>query len=415
MFIVGSGKNKKALEQAQFVGGRLQPAKPVKESKPETTFGLKPMNCPGHCILFASKARSYHDLPIRYADFSPLHRDEVSGALSGLTRVRRFHQDDGHIFCRPKQVKDEIVKSIQFLETVYRVLGIDEYRLVLSTRPKENFIGTPEEWERAEQQLGDGLRQGTVKSFECSHGDGAFYGPKIDAIIRDGSGKEHQIGTIQLDFQLPRRLDLSYVAFSPEKEEKGEEVDLIDDKDTKGPVVPVMIHRAVLGSLERFMAIFMEKNEGRWPFWLNPHQVVVMTVTDNPSVKGYAEGVVNELRNPKADFGLPRRLNLPHYKVDHDYRNETIAKKIAVAKEKGYAILVVLGEKNVKNDCVDVEISNIIDQKRVWTTIERVRPGSQAPVQKDRGVGTHIRGFPGVRMTLMQLKRVMQIMTDKYI
>ena len=415
MFIVDSSKSTKEIAPPIIENNRLQRAKPKCEEETESTFGLKPMNCPGHCILFASKVRSYNDLPIRYADFSPLHRDEVSGALSGLTRVRRFHQDDGHIFCRPKQVKEEIAKLIEFMKTVYRIMGIDNYRLVISTRPEKDFIGTAEEWNRAEEQLVEGLQQGTIQPFEFRKGEGAFYGPKIDAITKDINGRKHQLGTIQLDFQLPKRFNLSYVAPAPEKEEKGEGVETPEDTERSGPVTPVMIHRAVLGSLERFMAIVLEANEGKWPFWLNPHPVVVLTVTANPLVRKYADRIANQLSNPKLENTIPRRLNLPYYKVDLDQRNETIAKKIAQAKGKGYAILVVIGEKNVKAKTVDVEVSNIIDQRKVWDTMEKVKPGSQASVQKDRGVGTAVRGHPGIRLTLEQLQDAMQIMTDHYI
>ena len=415
MFIVDSSKNQKALQTQTYTVNGIQATKPLDDDHVETKFGLKPMNCPGHCILFASKIRSYNDLPIRYADFSPLHRDEISGALSGLTRVRRFHQDDGHIFCRPRQVKGEIAKSIQLMEMVYKVLGIKNYRLVISTRPKTDFIGTEEDWERAEAQLVEALQQGSSRRFSYSKGDGAFYGPKIDAITVDGAGKEHQIGTIQLDFQMPKRFNLNYVAPSPEKEVKGEEVDTEEGRKQTGPVAPVMIHRAVLGSLERFMAILMENHKGKWPFWLNPNPVVVLTVTDNPRVKTYGEHIVDQLGNPESDFTLPRRLNLPYFKVDLDTRNESIAKKIALAREKGYAIIVIVGERNAKANDADVIVSNILDQRRVWDTMEKVKPGSQAPVQRDRGVGTSIKGNPGLRLELKQLQEVMQILTDQYI
>ncbi|KAL9132025.1 MAG: hypothetical protein Q9217_000153 [Psora testacea] len=439
MFIVGSSKDKKEIPSSQLENSRMQPVKPEKDSDSETISGLKPMNCPAHCILFASKTRSYQDLPIRYADFSPLHRDEVSGALSGLTRVRCFHQDDGHIFCRPTQIKDEIAKSIQFMETVYRVLGVPNYHLLISTRPEKGFIGTREEWERAEKQLEEGLQQGTARSFNYSKGDGAFYGPKIDAIIWDGGGRKHQIGTIQLDFQLPKRFNLSYVAPRPESEtgevfrkfdrrirkglvapprpesETGEVVRKFDRGTRKGPVAPVMIHRAILGSLERFMAVLIEINKGKWPFWLNPNPVVVLTVTDNPLVQDYAKGIVKQLNNPQLENNLPRPLNSPYYKIDLNDRDMTVARKIALANEKGYAIIVVVGEKNVKHQYIDVTVSNILNQRRVWDTIEKVKPGSQAPVQKDRGVGTAIRGNPGVKLTLKQLQNAMQMMTDQYI
>ncbi|KAL9100914.1 MAG: hypothetical protein Q9163_003774 [Psora crenata] len=414
MFLVSSSKDTGETALSTSEDGNMQLAKPEQDSV-ETTFGLKPMNCPGHCLLFASKVRSYHDLPIRYADFSPLHRDELSGTLTGLTRVRRFHQDDGHVFCRPDQVKDEIAKSIQFIQTVYKVLGIDNYRLVISTRPQNGSIGTTEEWARAEKQLEEGLKQATARSFDYNIGDGAFYGPKIDAITWDSDGKKHQIGTIQLDFQLPKRFSLSYIAGAPKREVYGEGADNLESGKRNGSASPVMIHRAVLGSLERFMAIFIEANKGKWPFWLNPNPLVVLTVTDNPLVQSYAASIVNKLENVNGDGNSPRKLGIPYYKVDLDKRNQSVAKKIALAKEKGYAIIVVIGEKDVKHDTVHADVSNIINQRRVWDTMETVCPGSQAPVQKDRGVGTSVRGNPGIKLTLNQLLRAIRIMTDEYI
>ncbi|KAJ2984659.1 hypothetical protein NUW58_g5946 [Xylaria curta] len=237
----------------------------------EDEYGLKPMNCPGHCLIFASHLRSYRDLPIRYADFSPLHRNEISGALSGLTRVRRFHQDDGHIFCRPSQIEEEIRKTLDFVRVVYSTFKLGPYRLTLSTRPADHYIGAPEEWETAEGALKRALDV-SGQDWTINEGDGAFYGPKIDIVLRDSDGKEHQTATIQLDFQLPKRFDLGYVAPAPEYERRGETTTDPDALNETGLVTPVLIHRAVLGSVERLMALLIEHYNGAWPFWLNPRQ-----------------------------------------------------------------------------------------------------------------------------------------------
>ena len=251
-------------------------------------FGLKPMNCPGHCLLFASKARSFRDLPIRFSDFSPLHRNEISGALSGLTRVRRFHQDDGHIFCRPSQVAEEISRTLNFVRLAYETFNLGPYRLALSTRPEDHYIGALEEWDSAENALRGALEK-SGQEWSLNPGDGAFYGPKIDIILKDSDGKEHQTATIQLDFQLPKRFELEYIAPAPELEAKGQTTDDPKLLAVSGPVRPVMVHRAVLGSVERFMALLIEHYNGRWPFWLNPKQVSVITVSDDPATVEFAK------------------------------------------------------------------------------------------------------------------------------
>ena len=193
MYTVTGNVQHAAAVSESCCGSHPETMKP--EDEEEGDYGLKPMNCPGHCLIFASKRHSYRDLPIRYADFSPLHRNEISGALSGLTRVRRFHQDDGHIFCRPIQVEEEIKKTLDFVKVVYTVLrfGVG-YRLALSTRPKDHYIGTEEEWGQAESALKRALDASGME-WGVNEGDGAFYGPKIDIILKDSDGKEHQTAT----------------------------------------------------------------------------------------------------------------------------------------------------------------------------------------------------------------------------
>ena len=425
MFTVSGGKQ---IQHPKYEDFSMQPRKSLRDDG-EGTFGLKPMNCPGHCLLFASQRRSYNDLPIRYADFSPLHRDEVSGALTGLTRVRRFHQDDGHIFCRPSQVQEEVVKSLELMKLVYDAVGIKKYHFALSTRPERDYIGTADEWKQAEAQLQYAL-DGVAENHEYHGGQGAFYGPKIDALMLDSDKKKHQIGTIQLDFQLPKRFDLSFVApkseivndGAPKSEPriltKGE---VPSSADQTVPVAPVMIHRAILGSLERFIALLIEQNKGKWPFWLNPHPIVILTVTDEPSILNFAESVAEKLRfpgglNEDSKPTLPRPAHATHYKVDLDKSNETLAKKVVLAKQKGYAIIVIVGPKNQKDQHMDVDVSNILDQVGMWTVIESVKPGSQSPVQKASGVGIRVgRHYSGLWLNVEQLQQVMKMMTDRYL
>jgi len=325
-------------------------------------YGLKPMNCPGHCLIFASKQRSYRDLPIRYADFSPLHRNEIHGALSGLTRVRRFHQDDGHIFCRPSQIRDEISKTLAFVKMTYRVLGLGPYRLVLSTRPKDNFIGTIEEWDSAEKGLRESLDE-SGEAWTLNEGDGAFYGPKIDIILRDTDGKEHQTATIQLDFQLPKRFELCYQAPAPELEQRGMTTEDHELLESQGPVTPVLIHRAVLGSVERIMALLIEHYNGRWPFWLNPRQVMILTVNNQSNTVAYADLTQDVLQTLGKDsmtqmgaLRLEDRLS-----VDIDSSPRPLKKKIAEAKAKHYGAIVIIGKRDIEQDSLTVDLSGIPD------------------------------------------------------
>ncbi|KAK2594261.1 threonyl-tRNA synthetase [Conoideocrella luteorostrata] len=315
-------------------------------------YGLKPMNCPGHCLIFASKVRSYRELPVRYADFSSLHRNEISGALSGLTRVRRFHQDDGHIFCRPCQVESEIKKTLEFVKAVYGVLNLGVgYRLALSTRPKDHFIGTEEEWNRAEDQLKRALEASGME-WNINEGDGAFYGPKIDIVIKDSDGKEHQTATIQLDFQLPKRFELEYQAPAPEYEARGETTTDPTLLAEYGPVRPVMIHRAVLGSVERLMALLIESYDGKWPFWLNPRQAIILSVNTSQPVLDWADEVKEVLMGLKKDTGQPSidgPVNPTGLAVDVDYSARSLGAKIRDARTSGYSQILVVGEEDVKN------------------------------------------------------------------
>ncbi|KAI4147262.1 MAG: hypothetical protein L6R39_003175 [Caloplaca ligustica] len=291
-------------------------------------YGLKPMNCPGHCLLYKSQKRSYKDLPIRYADFSPLHRNELSGALSGLTRLRRFHQDDGHIFCRQSQLKQEILRTLDFVQVVYRKLNLGNYKFRLGTRPEQS-IGTVNDWETAEGHLTMALEE-SGRSYYINHGDGAFYGPKIDIVLTDADGKEHQTATIQLDFQLPKRFELE-----------------IDSSEPGTKETPVLIHRAVLGSLERFMALMMESYNGKWPFWMNPRQLIILTVGQDPDVRQRAGEIAQQLASPDARPDA-QTLIARNFKVDCDNSDESIKKKILNARKKGYTFFAVVGHRNLE-------------------------------------------------------------------
>ncbi|KIS68233.1 putative threonine--tRNA ligase [Mycosarcoma maydis] len=310
----------------------------------DESFGLKPMNCPGHCLIFGSSERSYRDLPIRYAEFSPLHRNEASGALTGLTRVRRFHQDDAHVFCRPDQVAVEINSMLSMLTSAYDTFGFSDFELVLSTRP-ESFIGSVEEWDRAEAGLRQAL-DASGRKWEMNAGDGAFYGPKIDIHLVDGQGRRHQTATIQLDFQLPRRFDLSYADPAA--------------KQTNERSVPVMIHRAILGSVERFMAILIEQTAGWWPFWLSPRQAIIIpATTNNPALTEYVEKLHKFLSlgiHPDAPPSSSSERHLQRFFVDVESnpQNEKLGKLVRKAQLARYNYILVVGEKEMHTNTINV-------------------------------------------------------------
>jgi len=282
-------------------------------------FGLKPMNCPGHCLIFDHRPRPYKELPLRLADFGVLHRNELSGALTGLTRVRRFQQDDAHIFCRPDQIKAEMAGCLDFLKHVYHVFGFT-YQLRLSTRP-EKFIGDVAVWDGAEKDLAESLDSLGVP-WKLNPGDGAFYGPKIDITLMDALRRQHQCATIQLDFNLPKRFNLHF----------------IDDKGEKQH--PVMIHRAILGSVERMIAVLTESFGGKWPFWVSPRQVMVVPV--GIPFNGYANEVAG-------------RLRALGYCADADLDDgNTMNKKVRNAQIAQYNFIFVVGEKEKNNVTVNV-------------------------------------------------------------
>lgn len=301
------------------------------------TFGLKPMNCPAHCLMYKSCTRSYRELPMRYADFGALHRNEASGALSGLTRSRKFHQDDGHVFCRPDQIADEIRAFLRMLDRAYGTLGL-RYGLALSTRPAEGSLGDDAAWEAAEGALRAALDAGGV-AWTVKEGDGAFYGPKIDVSVADpmdASGiRSFQCATLQLDFQLPEKFDLQFV-------------------DASGgcvtPQRPVLIHRAVLGSFERMLALLAESCAGAWPVWLSPRHVMVIPV--GLGNEAYAATVRARIAASPMRVGTGLRNALP--RVDLDASGRKMQKKIREAELARYNFVLVVGDAETAAATVNV-------------------------------------------------------------
>ncbi|XP_008802022.1 threonine--tRNA ligase, mitochondrial 1 [Phoenix dactylifera] len=303
-------------------------------------FGLKPMNCPGHCLMFEHRVRSYRELPLRLADFGVLHRNELSGALTGLTRVRRFQQDDAHIFCRESQIKDEVKSVLEFISYTYGIFGFT-FELELSTRP-EKYLGDIETWDKAEAALSDALNE-FGRPWLINEGDGAFYGPKIDIGVFDALKRKFQCATLQLDFQLPLRFKLSYSAEDEKKMER-----------------PVMIHRAILGSVERMFAILLEHYKGKWPFWLSPRQAIVCNVSEK------SEDYAKQVRD---------QIHQAGYYVDADITDRKIQKKVREAQLAQYNYILVVGEEEAKTGQVSV----------------RVRDGSDHSTKSMEALLTHLK------------------------
>ncbi|TKY90330.1 hypothetical protein EX895_000328 [Sporisorium graminicola] len=303
-------------------------------------FALKPMNCPGHCLMFASRDRSYKELPLRLADFGVIHRNEASGALSGLTRVRRFCQDDAHIFCMSSQIEQEMASCFDFLQRVYGLFGFT-FKLELSTRP-DKFLGDIETWNAAEARLAAALDKFVPGKWELNPGDGAFYGPKIDITISDAMRRHHQCATIQLDFQLPQQFKLEYrTAVSQGGETQAER--------------PVMIHRAIVGSLERFIAILTEHFAGKWPFWLSPRQVLVVPVTN--TVFDYAKSV-------------QQRLWDEGFFADVDLSDNTLPKKVRNGEIAQYNFVFVVGHEEMQTKSVNIRNRDDANQKGKAETMD---------------------------------------------
>jgi threonyl-tRNA synthetase len=294
-------------------------------------FLLKPMNCPHHCEIYKAKPRSYKDLPLRLAEFGTVYRYEQSGELHGLTRVRGFTQDDAHIFCRPDQLKDEFMKVIDIVLYIFKTLNFENFTAQISLRDKvnrEKYIGTEENWEKAEQAIIETAAEKGLNTV-VEYGEAAFYGPKLDFMVKDAIGRKWQLGTIQVDYNLPERFDLEYIGS--------------DDKRHR----PIMIHRAPFGSMERFVAVLLEHTSGKFPLWLTPEQVVVLPISEK--YNEYAENVLNLLNNSDIRAVL-------------DDRNEKIGKKIRDNELKRIPYLLVVGEKEAENQSVAVRKQGEGDQ-----------------------------------------------------
>mmetsp|Transcript_36162 Transcript_36162/g.70285 ORF Transcript_36162/g.70285 Transcript_36162/m.70285 type:complete len:690 (-) Transcript_36162:143-2212(-) len=292
------------------------------ETVDKDEYGMKPMNCPGHCLMFKHESRSYKDLPMRLADFGVLHRNEASGSLTGLTRVRRFQQDDAHIFCAKDQIFSEVKSALEFMKYVYDAMGFT-FHLKLSTRP-DKYVGDVQVWDEAEKELGKCLESFCSENkmkWELNPGDGAFYGPKIDIQLEDALKRRHQCATVQLDFQLPIRFGLKFRRTNELMEE------------------PVIVHRAILGSVERMFAILCEQWGGKWPLWLSPRQVAIVPVAE--AFNEYGERVARQLRNAG-------------YYVDVDKGNNQFKKKVRNAVIAKYNYILVLGPKEQEKKMVNI-------------------------------------------------------------
>jgi len=289
----------------------------------EREFGIKPMNCPGHCVIYKAQLHSYRNLPLRYADFGRLHRYERSGVTHGLTRVRSFSQDDAHIYCSPEQIEQEIMGLLEMMGTTYDAFGLARPRFTLSLRP-EKRVGSDEIWDKAENALRSALVS-SGEQFEEIENEGAFYGPKIDLFTRDALGRDWQLSTFQLDFNMPERFGLEYIG---------------EDGNAHRPV---MIHRAILGSLERFLGILIENNAGAFPVWLSPIQATIIPIADRH----------NEYAND-----LAKKLKAEGLRVTVDNRSERMNAKIREGQLQKIPYMLIVGDNEQKNNSVSTRLRN---------------------------------------------------------
>ena len=304
--------------------------RPITTPEEGEEYLLKPMNCPHHCMIFKNKPRSYKDLPFRCAEFGTVYRYEQSGELHGLTRVRSFTQDDAHIFCRPDQVKEEFIRVMEIIEIIFKALNFKNFEAQISLRDPndhEKYVGTDENWAKAEAAIQEACAEKGLPAH-VEYGEAAFYGPKLDFMVKDALGRKWQLGTIQVDYNLPERFDLSYIGADNEKHR------------------PVMVHRAPFGSMERFVAVLLEHCAGEFPLWLAPDQVIILPVSEK--YLNFAEKVQSYLK--KSDI---RSLI--------DERNEKIGRKIRDAEMKKYPFMVIVGEKEEADNAVSVRGHGQID------------------------------------------------------
>lgn len=296
---------------------------PIRTPQEGEEYLLKPMNCPHHCEIYKSKPHSYRDLPIRMAEFGTVYRYEQSGELHGLTRVRGFTQDDAHIFCRPDQLKEEFKKVIDIILYIFKILDFEDFTTQVSLRDKEDkekYIGSDDNWDKAEQAIIEATEEKGIKTI-IEYGEAAFYGPKLDFMVKDALGRNWQLGTIQVDYNLPDRFELEYIGSDDQKHR------------------PVMIHRAPFGSMERFVAVLIEHTAGKFPLWLTPDQAIVLPISEK--FQDYSEKVLNFLNNSDIRTLI-------------DNRNEKIGKKIRESELKRIPYLLIIGEKEVANGTVAV-------------------------------------------------------------
>jgi len=307
-------------------------------------YQLKPMNCPFHIYVYNQKRRSYKEFPIRYCELGTVYRFERSGVLHGLLRVRGFTQDDAHIFCREDQLEEEIIKVLDLVIYFLKVFGFSEYKIFLSTRP-EKFVGSPEIWDKSESALKRALENKGLE-YEIDPGEGVFYGPKIDLKIKDVLGRFWQCATIQVDFNLPERFNIVYV---------GE-----DNKFYR----PIMIHRALLGSLERFLGVLIENYAGAFPFWIAPVQIKVLTLTDRNI--NYGEKIMQILKNEG-------------FRVEADFRNEKLNYKIRIAQQEKVPYMVILGDKEEKDNVISVRTrkGEVINNIKIEEFISKIKIENQ--------------------------------------
>ena len=304
--------------------------RPITTPEEGEEYLLKPMNCPHHCMIFKNKPRSYKDLPFRCAEFGTVDRYEQSGELHGLTRVRSFTQDDAHIFCRPDQVKEEFIRVMEIIEIIFKALNFQNFEAQISLRDPndhEKYVGTDENWAKAEAAIQEACDEKGLPAH-VEYGEAAFYGPKLDFMVKDALGRKWQLGTIQVDYNLPERFDLSYIGADNEKHR------------------PVMVHRAPFGSMERFVAVLLEHCAGEFPLWLAPDQVIILPVSEK--YMNFAEKVQSYLK--KSDI---RSLI--------DERNEKIGRKIRDAEMKKYPFMVIVGEKEEAEEAVSVRAHGQVD------------------------------------------------------
>ncbi len=312
---------------------------PIHTPQEGEEFLLKPMNCPHHCEIYKTKPRSYKDMPLRLAEFGTVYRYEQSGELHGLTRVRGFTQDDAHIFCRPDQLKEEFLKVIDIVLYIFKTLDFKDYTAQISLRDpndREKYIGTDENWNKAESAIIEASAEKGLKTV-IELGEAAFYGPKLDFMVKDAIGRKWQLGTIQVDYNLPERFELEYVG--------------ADDKKYR----PVMIHRAPFGSMERFIAVLLEHTAGKFPLWLAPEQAVIIPISEK--YNDYAKKVVDLLNNNDIRASI-------------DDRNETIGKKIRENELKRVPFLLIVGEKEVESGTISVRKQGEGDKGQVMSVEE---------------------------------------------